>query len=280
MVSIADLSMVVDAADSQNLGSVARARHVSQSTVSRSVQRIEAALGQPLFVREGRAVFLAPDVTPLVDGIRDIVDRWNDLVGVASLQSDESLSIYCTVTASQTIVPELLSSFRRLHPSIRLRLQTGPASAALDAVLDGSVDAAIAPLPNGLPKALWAAEVATTPLIAVCSPDVRMWADQRIILPKQGLTRELAERWCRRSLPSFEVQETDSHEEVVALAALGSGIGIVPRLVVETSALRQRLRELAPPKRLPMMRLGLVVRARDRALPAVAALCSMVPTAT
>jgi LysR family transcriptional regulator, positive regulator for ilvC len=280
VVSLADLSFVVAAADSQNLGSVARSRHVSQSTVSRSVQRIEAALGQPLFVREGRSIVLAADAFRLVDGIRDVVDRWNELVGEASQRPDASLSIYCTVTASQTIVPELLSSFRRLHPLVSLRLQTGPASAAIDAVLDGTVDAAIAPLPKGLPKALWAAEVATTSLIAVCSPDIRMWADQRIILPRQGLTRELAERWCRRSLPSFEVQETESHEEVVALAALGSGIGIVPRLVVETSALRQRLRELAPPKRLPMMRLGLVVRARDLGLPGVAALCSMVPAAS
>lgn len=277
MVSIADLAVVVAAADVQNLGAVARTRHVSQSTVSRSVQRIESELGRALFIREGRSVHLANDAIPVVDEIRDIVDRWRELSG-AGAAADETLSIYCTVTASQTIVPELLASFRRLYPSMRLRLQTGPASAAIDAVLDGSVDAAIAPLPKGLPKTLWAAEVATTPLIAVCSPDNRMWADQQIILPKQGLTRELAERWCRRSLPSFEVQETDSHEEVVALAALGSGIGIVPRLVVEASALRQRLRELAPPKRLPLMRIGLVVRASNRQLPRVVALCSMVPS--
>lgn len=277
MVSIADLAVVVAAADVQNLGAVARTRHVSQSTVSRSVQRIESELGRALFIREGRSVHLANEAIPVVDEIRDIVDRWRELAGTGAA-ADETLSIYCTVTASQTIVPELLASFRRLYPSMRLRLQTGPASAAIDAVLDGSVDAAIAPLPKGLPKTLWAAEVATTPLIAVCSPDNRMWADQQIILPKQGLTRELAERWCRRSLPSFEVQETDSHEEVVALAALGSGIGIVPRLVVEASALRQRLRELAPPKRLPLMRIGLVVRASNRQLPRVVALCSMVPS--
>ena len=277
MVSIADLAVVVAAADVQNLGAVARTRHVSQSTVSRSVQRIESELGRALFIREGRSVHLANEAIPVVDEIRDIVDRWRELAGTGAA-ADETLSIYCTVTASQTIVPELLASFRRLYPSMRLRLQTGPASAAIDAVLDGSVDAAIAPRPKGLPKTLWAAEVATTPLIAVCSPDNRMWADQQIILPKQGLTRELAERWCRRSLPSFEVQETDSHEEVVALAALGSGIGIVPRLVVEASALRQRLRELAPPKRLPFMRIGLVVRASNRQLPRVVALCSMVPS--
>ena len=278
MVNVADLSLVVSAADLQNLGAVARTRHVSQSTVSRSVQRIEAELGRSLFVREGRSVHLATDATPLIDAIRDIVDRWNELSGAAGAEDEESLSIYCTVTASQTIVPELLASFRRLYPSMRLRLQTGPASAAIDAVLDGSVDAAIAPLPRGLPRSLWAAEVTTTPLIAVCSPDIRVWTDQRIILPKQGLTRDLAERWCRRSLPGFDVQETDSHEEVVALAALGSGIGIVPRLVVETSALRQRLRELAPPKRLPLMRIGLVVRSSDRQQARIVALCSMVPT--
>ena len=54
MVAIDDLALVVDAADAQHLGAVARARHVSQSTVSRSIQRVEAALGRTLFVREGR----------------------------------------------------------------------------------------------------------------------------------------------------------------------------------------------------------------------------------
>ena len=125
-------------------------------------------------------------------------------------------------------------------------------------------------------RGLWAAEVATTPLIAVGALDIRGWADQPIILPRQGLTRDLADRWRKRALGPHEVQETDSHEEVVALAALGSGIGIVPKLVVDTSALRQRLRELTPPVPLPTMSLGLVVRDCDRKRPEIAALCSMV----
>lgn len=276
MPDLDDLRLLLDTADQQNLGAVARTRHVSQSTVSRAVQRVELALGQPVFDRVGKSVRLRPDSATVIDEVRVIVDRWTLLVARPA-STRVPLSLFCTVTASQAVVPALLASFRRSHPDVELSLRTGPASDAVKAVLDGTVDVAVAALPARLPAALVAQQLTSSPLIAVAASDVRGWAGAQLILPRTGVTRDLVDVWRRKALPAdIAVQETDSHEEVIALAALGSGIGIVPRLVVETSALRPQLRELTPPARLPVMLLGLVARRRDLHRPPVAELWTMV----
>ena len=41
-----------------------------------------------------------------------------------------TLRLYCTVTASQTFVPEVLERFRRQHPGVHLELETGDAACA------------------------------------------------------------------------------------------------------------------------------------------------------
>ena len=277
MPGLDDIVLTVAAADRANFGAVARANHVSQSTVSRAVQRVEASLGVPLFDREGRSVQVLATAAPVLDGLRSIVHTWNALG--QSPNPAGSLSIFCTLTASQTIVPDVLAAFRREHPTVELSLRTGAAGRALDAALSGEVDAAFAPLPRSLPRALVSLEVATTPLVAFCALDTRVsraWADVRLVLPRPGVTRSLIDEWRRVHMNTeHSVQETETHEEVVTLTALGSGIGIVPRLVLESSALRPRLRELSPPARLPTMRIGLCAARRDIARGPLALLWAM-----
>jgi LysR family positive regulator for ilvC len=258
--SLEDLALLVAAADEPNFGAVAGREHVSQSTVSRAVQRVEAALGVELFERTPRSVRLRVEAAPRVDGMRSMVATWAQLR--ASTDAPRTMRIFCTVTASQTFAADLLARFRRAHPDVEVGLRTGPASDALEAARSGAVDAAIAPLPSRLPAGMASVTLTSTPLVAITARTAKAppaaWNGARVVLPRTGLTRELADRW-RRGL-AVVVQEADSHEEVVALTALGSGIGIVPALVADSSALRPRLRHLVPPRVLPSMRIGLCAR--------------------
>ena len=231
---IDDLALVVAAAADANFRITAERHHVSQSTVSRAVARVEKAVGGAIFVRDGRRVTLAPKAAGLIDELRGIVDSWARLTAGPGTTPAPQLTVFCTVTASQSIVPGMLQSFRRTHGDVALHLRTGPASAAIDAVADGTVDAAIALLPERLPRPLVSLEIAPAPLIAVAAQHVHDWTSARILLPRAGLVHAAALRWCNTSLVrgTWTVEETDGHEEVVALAALGSGIGIVPQLVV------------------------------------------------
>ena len=271
MPSIEDLELTVAALKLPNFGLVASQRHVSQSTVSRSVQRVEAALGYSLFDRPLRANRVSPVSPGLVHAggavsaaaielLESMLADWEAL-RLLHQPRLATLRIFCTVTASQSFAADLLATFRRTHPSVVIDLRTGPASAALDAARLGEVDAAIAPLPARLPSLMVAAPLTTTTLVAVAGPDVDVpegWRGIRLVLPQSGLTRSLANDWIRKSLPvNHTIAEASTHEEVLALSSLGSGVGIVPQLVVDSSALKPRLRILEPPAPLPTMALGM-----------------------
>jgi LysR family transcriptional regulator, positive regulator for ilvC len=257
MPSFEDLDLTVAALDVENLGAVARDRHVSQSTVSRAVQRVEAEVGA-VFVREGRTIKTDPDARTTIAELRAIADRWRTLRSGDGARLGPRLTIFCTVTASQTIAVDLLRRFRSRHPDVALDLRTGPASDALDAAETGDVDAAIAPLPDRAPRGVAVHPLATTAFVAVASEPVD-WREVTVIVPRSGLTRALVERWCRSSLRGpWNVQETNTHEEAVTLAAVGSGVAIVPGLVHEASPLRAHLHIAVAPAPLPALRIGLV----------------------
>ncbi len=259
MPDLNDLAITLAAADLGGFGAAARARHVSQSTVSRAVRRVEDALGRDLFSRVGRDAEPTESGLTAIAGLRQLLIDWQLLCNSAAARTTH-LEVFCTLTASQTIVPELLADYRVEHPEVKLVLRTGPASAALDALVERRVDAAIAPLPRTLPRDVASVPVTVTDLVAIAAPDRSTWEDSALVLPESGLTRDLVDTWRRTALPrNIEIHGTANHEEVVALAALGSGIGIVPRLVVETSVLAQRLVLVEPPKPLPSMMIGLCV---------------------
>ncbi len=263
MPELEDVRLAVAAADRANFGSVARDLHVSQSTVSRAVQRVEAAIGRDLFRREGRSVQLAPESESIVEELRGLLESWDAMVLAARGVEVIELSVFCTVTASQLIAPPLFDRFRRARPDVHVDLRTGPAGSAIPAVRDGSVDTAIAPLPGRLPAGLVAVPMQTTPFVAVATRNVKTVVGQPVLLSRQGLLREMSERWVRRHLGAgTEIREAETNEEVLALAAMGSGVALIPRLVVDASPLKGRVHEVTVAAALPTITVGLVAKRR------------------
>jgi LysR family transcriptional regulator, positive regulator for ilvC len=264
MPELDDLRLTVAAADLSNFGAVARNLHVSQSTVSRAVQRVEASVGRPLFVREGRTVRLLPEAGLIIETLRQLINDWDRVVATARTVERRELTVFCTVTASQLIAPPLFERFRRARPDVHVDLRTGSASGALPAVIEGLVDVAIAPLPDSLPRGLVAVARERTPFVAVAVREIRTLTDQTMLLSRQGLLRELSERWVRRNLGSdVPVREAETNEEVLALAAMGSGVAIIPKLVVSASPLKGRVHEVPVPAELPVITVGLVSKKRS-----------------
>jgi LysR family transcriptional regulator, positive regulator for ilvC len=179
-----------------------------------------------------------------------------------------SLSVFATVTACQAQLPSLLTPLRAAHPRIRIDLRTGDAAAALARLDEGEVDAAVAGLPARLPESLVAAES----LVFVGSS-----MEGPFVLPRRGLVRDAADRWFRaRGMVPEVVAEPEGHEALLTLAALGFGTGIVPRLVLDHSAVRDRLTILPADPPRPPHTIALCVRRDGLRRPLVAALWSSV----
>lgn len=194
-----------------------------------------------------------------------------------------TVHVYCTVTAAQSIVPDLLGRVRRTHPRIRIELATGYAADAIDQLRGGEIDVTVAALPDRLPSGIMSRLLTTTPLVFV-APSIEGpvndaarrrpidWAKVPLVLPAFGLARDYVDQWLgRRSVIPPVYAEIEGHEAILSLVALGCGVGVVPRLVLEQSALRNRIIEIPVKPPLRQFRIALCVRQRSLANPLVAA---------
>jgi LysR family positive regulator for ilvC len=78
------------------------------------------------------------------------------------------------------------------------------------------------------------------------------WRGLPVILPRRGLDRERIDAWFHARSAEPEIYaEVEGNEAILAMVALGCGVGIVPELVRKESTLRGRIEavEVARPPR-------------------------------
>jgi LysR family positive regulator for ilvC len=233
--------------------------HVSPSTLSRSIQRLEQEAGWTLLERDRRSVRLTPEGARVAEHARDTLEGWErlrrDLRGKSGALSG-TIAIFASATACQSFLPEILNGFRQRYPEITIKLETGYAADALEMLDQGRVDVTVAALPRAVPRALVSRVLLHTPLVFVaptaaceverlCATRPLPWHALPVVLPSGGLAREAADRWFKRHRAEPPVYgEVPGSEAILALVSLGCGVGVVPRLVLDKSPLRSNVRVL------------------------------------
>lgn len=271
-----ELGLFLHLARTLNYGRTSLECHVSAATLTRTIQRLETRVGAQLLDRGPRGVVLTAEGRRFTTYAEQALELWADYrsgsaepIGLAG-----ELRIFATVTACQTLLPELLAPLREEHPQIRLDIRTGDAAAALARLDEGEVDAAVAGIPKRLPQTLVSRSVAVTDLVLVKA--LESPSDGPFVVPARGLVRDAAFRWFRKTgTKPVIAAEPDGHEALLALVALGCGTGVVPRLVLESSAVRDQLVEL--PADLEPLTIGLCARRADLHRPLIAALWDLRP---
>lgn len=279
------LRQFVELARTLHFGRAARACHVSPSALSRSVQRLEAQLDEQLFERQHHNVTLTPAGEAFRRHAISVLEEWHrfeaDRAGSHGVL-EGTVHVYCTVTAAQSLVPDLIGLVRRAHPGIRIELATGYAADAIERLRGGGIDVSVAALPDRLPAGIVSRLLTTTPVVFAGPSEGPVhdalrrrpieWSELPLVLPAYGLARDRADRWFeRRGISPSVYAEIQGHEAILSLVALGCGVGVVPRLVLESSALRDRIIEIPVRPALRPFRIGLCVRERSLSNPLVAA---------
>ena len=250
------LRMFLELSRSLHFLRASRACHVSPSTLSRAVQRLEEETGTLLLERDRRSVRLTAEGARFAEHARDTLERWQrlqrDLRGSHDTLSG-TITIFASVTACQSFLPELLGVFRGRHPDVHIQLETGYAADALERLADGQVDVSVAAIPPHLPRGLVSRVLLYTPLVfaaprvaceveRLCHQRPLPWTSLPVVLPASGHARDSADRWFRRRrIVPVVYGEVPGSEAILALVSLGCGVGIVPRLVVDESPLRGKL---------------------------------------
>jgi LysR family positive regulator for ilvC len=271
---------------SLHFGRTSRECHVSPSALSRSIQRLEEEAGATLFVRDRRSVALTDEGRLLQGFAHDTLTRYEALGQRLSRSQDRlqgTVSIFASVTACQSFLPPLLAQFRRTHPEVQIRLETGYALDALAMLRSGSVDVAVAALPDDIPPTLAARVVVKIPLVFVApaqtaglsellSQESIPWADVPMVLPSAGLARDYVDRWFRKKRVTPRIYgEVAGSEAILSLVSLGCGVGIVPRLVADQSPLKSSLNVLDVDPRLQQFRVGVCTEKKKLKSPVVKA---------
>lgn len=260
-------------AESLHFGKTAQANHVSPSTLSRSIQRIEEELGVSLFERDNRSVLLTEAGRQLQVYAREQMEQWQ-VLKLSFQQAQDALEgtikIYCSVTAAYSHLPDIVDKFRRHHPKVHIVLTTGDAADGVEQVQTQSVDCAIAAKPDHLSSSLNFYSLAEIPLSIIaptvdCAITTQLaqanvdWQNVPLILPEHGPARRRMDQWFRqKQLGKPKIYANVSgHEALVSMVALGCGVGIAPEVVIENSPVKDRIARLTTDGQIAPFDLGI-----------------------
>ena len=267
-MDFSEMEAFVSLAGHLHFARAAEAVNTSPSALSRIIGRLEEEVGARLFERDTRRVALTPAGNTFLTFAEDSLHR-RELMR-QSLDSLDGklrgiLRVYASVTACYTILPPLVAALAREHPELRLSVETGDPAEAEAVLKEGRVDLALAALPEGGMLGMDCFSVRETPLVFVAIPGVVKgaqpdWSQVPLILPRRGLARERFDRWTRqRDLRVHVAAETAGNEAILALARLGQGLGLVPRIVLDNSPFAEGLEVWNPDPGLGNYDIGFVL---------------------
>ncbi len=264
------LKLFLTLSETLHFGRASRICHTSPSSLSRQIKQLEERLGVTLFERDNRSVTLTQEGALLQRYARETLSQWDTLQDLLLKDSKElhgTISIYCSVTASYSFLYDILSEFRMNHPNIEIKLHTGDPSPAINHVINGEEDIAIAARPEKLPNGLAFRRIVVSPLVFIAPNNLlslpastQQWSKSPMILSEDGLARERVDQWFLESgiKPTIYAQVA-GHEAIVSMVSLGFGIGVVPLIVLDNSPLRDKVQIVDTTRKLKQYDVGICV---------------------
>lgn len=243
-MDIEELRWFAALAESEHVTETAARLHISQSTLSRGIQRVEQQLGAQLFNRSARKLAL---------NRFGEVARTHVLRALGELEAAEQrisamrdpgrgvISLAFVSSLGSWLVPEIIGSFNSVEPETTFHLEGGAADHVLDLVRTRVVDAALlAPRPDDT-TFNWM-EVVDEPLVLVVPKDHPVAGADRLHLQEVmdesfvGLRqefglRQIGDRLCASAgfKPRMIVEATEI-TTLWGLVSAGLGVAILPRL--------------------------------------------------
>ncbi|MEG1038553.1 MAG: LysR substrate-binding domain-containing protein [Pseudomonas sp.] len=237
--TLRQLEYFVAAAEQGSVSAAARAKHISQPSVSLALSQLEATLGEKLFHRQvSRGLELTPAGRTLLEQARDMLNLATAISGRSEEQPAVrgALSLICFQDLGPYYAPRLLSGFRLRYPEVTItlfeadlaevnrRLSDGKAELALtyDVGLDSPIEKRV--LAQLAPYALLPAD---HPLASQEKVSLVDLAAECLILEDIARTREyfLSLFWAHDLQPAA-TQLTQTFEMQRGLVAHGYGVAL------------------------------------------------------
>ena len=147
-VSLRDLALVQAVQQHGSFNSAARAMHISPSGLSHQVQKVEQALGAPLFERGGRRIVPTAGGHALLVQIAAVLsaaDHLQQLARAGEVAFGGELRLGLPASLGPYLLPHLIEPFPQHFPGARLGISEGKPRGLLRRLHEGELDAVLAP---------------------------------------------------------------------------------------------------------------------------------------
>lgn len=236
------LEQFVALARTKNFTRAAEELNLSQSALSRSIQKLEDQVGQPLFDRRPREVVLTDLGELLLERAKKILKLVEDTFSeVAEAGRRGRIRLGAIPTIAPYFLPSLLGSFAEKHPEISVMVQEDTTEMLIKSCSHGEIDLAIVAMPI-IAKQLEVEPLFDEELLLVLPAGHPLAAEETIqvaavdgypfvMLNEAHCLSENISSFCRRqSVQPVTVERTSQLTTVQELVALDHGVSIVPEM--------------------------------------------------
>ncbi|WP_028063165.1 LysR family transcriptional regulator [Solirubrobacter soli] len=245
-MELRQLAYFVAVAEESHFTRAAQRLRIAQPAVSQQIRRLEAELGEQVFLRDRRSVRLTPAGEALLPHARAALAQVE--LGRESIAAQRGL--YSGPLAIGLVHPlpgreivRTIGAFARVYPEVRTSVHEGETDALLAGIDDGSLHCAFIGLGPGTepPADLSSGVVAREPAVLAVHPQHRLAArdevefaalrDQPFVsLTHESRLRQVLEASCAQAgfAPRI-VAETTDLAVMVLLVAEGVGVALLPR---------------------------------------------------
>lgn len=251
MIELRTLRQFVAVAEDLHFGRAAERLRMTQPPLSQAIQRLERALGAPLFARHQRSVLLSPAGAALLPEARRLLQAAEALprlaqAAAAGLSGELRLAFVSSIAYGS--LPGWLRSFRAAHPDVVLRLREATLDVQLDAFAAGEIDAGFVLHAQGAaPAGLAAWRALREPLVMALPENHRLAArrsltfaqiaaEPLVIFPRAiapSLYDAVFGFYREQGITPRIAQEAIQMQTIVNLVSAGIGVAWVPAALMQ-----------------------------------------------
>jgi len=244
-ITLGDINAFVLVARLESFALAAEELLITQSALSRRIKKLENSLGASLLDRTTRSVSVSklgieflPQAERIVNDFHRSLDDINEIVKVKR----GIVSFSCNMTISDTLLPEILERFKSAYPDVRIRVHEDSSPQAIERVLNGQSELALAQFGEGHPDLKFEALIddrfviachKSHPLSKVSSTTWEEVKDELfVLLRSESGTRKILQRHLGSNYDviSNDLQVGHFHSQL-GLVGKGIGIAAIPSLV-------------------------------------------------
>ena len=286
-MNLRDLQYVVSVAEMRSFSRAAQACHVSQSTLSGQIKKLEDWLGVQIFERTNKRVMptevgegiirSASRVIREIDSIREAAEHAKDpFTGKFRLGAFPTLATY--------VFCDLVNEITSAYPRLRLVLSEDKTATLVQQLKDGDLDAALLALPVNedslvctplFEEPFFLAVPESHPLASLSHVDANVLARYRLLLLEEGhCLRDHALDVCQQhNLGEEQAFRASGLETLCQMVRAGTGITLFPQMAIRQDDEGIRYVPFAEPT--PCRSIGLFYRKTSAARPIIQSMDSL-----